>query len=168
MTGLWDFSWNVNCYCNRVPQANNCFPARYNCATPWFTLFKSVVSSSPSPMNSSACLLLKLISIHPELYSQRAAEIISSHQLQDSPYFLYVSLTLVHAPFQVCSGRLSLSLLLLQTTDSTDQAPVEPSRGVRNSMLVAMDAAVGTIRCVYNWYIMVKSDTCKLFTDVKR
>ena len=31
MTGLWDFSWNVNCYCNRVPQANNCFPARYNC-----------------------------------------------------------------------------------------------------------------------------------------
>ena len=31
MTGLWDFSWNVNSYRNRVPKANNCFPARYNC-----------------------------------------------------------------------------------------------------------------------------------------
>ena len=32
MIGLWDFSWNVNSYCNRVSKANNCFPARYNCA----------------------------------------------------------------------------------------------------------------------------------------
>ena len=31
MTGLWDSSWNVNSYRNRVPKANNCFPARYNC-----------------------------------------------------------------------------------------------------------------------------------------
>ena len=33
MTGLWDFSWNVNSYCKRVPEANNCFPARYNCVS---------------------------------------------------------------------------------------------------------------------------------------
>ena len=31
--GLWDFSWHTNSYCNRVPKANNCFPARYNCVT---------------------------------------------------------------------------------------------------------------------------------------
>ena len=34
MTGLWEFSWNVNSYRNRVPKANNCFPTRHNCLVP--------------------------------------------------------------------------------------------------------------------------------------
>ena len=38
-----------------------------------------------------------------DMYGQRTVEIIEEESSKSSPYFLYVSLTMVHAPFQVPS-----------------------------------------------------------------
>ena len=52
-------------------------------------------------------------------------------ELAVEPYFLYVSLTMVHAPFQDLS--------------KINSAQVIPNKIIRNGMIHAMDKAVGDI-----------------------
>ena len=63
-----------------------------------------------------------------ELYSKLAVDIIKTSK---EPYFLYVSLTMVHAPFQDVSKK--------------DSKPVTPSATIRDGMIHAMDKATADI-----------------------
>jgi len=63
-----------------------------------------------------------------ELYSKLAGDIITKTR---EPYFLYVSLNMVHAPFQDVFWK--------------NSEPAPPSQYIRNGMILAMDKAVGEI-----------------------
>ena len=93
-----------------------------------------------------------------ELYSRLAVDIIKKSR---EPYFLYVSLTMVHAPFQDVEKR--------------NSAHAQPTAWMRGRMLKAMDNAVGKIANAIdesasskNTLLVFMSDNgAKLFRGIK-
>ena len=81
-----------------------------------------------------------------DLYARRAEEVIRE---SSQPYFLYVSLTMVHAPFQVIylnvySECVNTIQALLQD-DKERGVATKPSLRLKQSMVKALDKAVGRI-----------------------
>lgn len=66
-----------------------------------------------------------------QLFSEEALQILNNHGQSDVPYFLYVSFTMIHSPFQ--------------DVTKTNSKKADVSKRLRDGMIKALDDAVGDI-----------------------